>query len=252
MSIDVFIFGIQKSGTTWMRNILSHVGKTSAKHEWQLPMLFRHMDAYVTLCGGGRHADPALITTIVEKTYDTVLNTFGVYNIDKSAFPCLPESGRDDDLYPHAMLMMRRAFPKARTLMIVRDPRDVLVSSCHYFDLQEVAMDEEYITAFANSWSKCNLNWMLCKPDSIVRFEDLKLEFRRTVRDCITEVGLNIDDLTIQILIDHYQTIEFSQISDAFFYRKGEAGGWRRSLSERNAEIIKNTAGFAMQVFDYV
>lgn len=252
MSVDVFIFGTQKSGTTWMRNILSLVGRASGRHEWQLPVLFSHIDAYVALCGGGKAADPTIVTSIVANAYRTALSAVGQFNIDKSAFPCLPEAARDDTLYPHAMIMMRRTFPEARTLMIVRDPRDVLVSSCHYFGLQESNLDEAYISSFANSWSKCNLKWILDDPDSVVRFEDLKEDFRGAVRQCLGDIDLTVDDTTMDNLVDRYKTIEFSQRSDAFFYRSGEAGAWRHSLSARNAEIIKSVANLAMKTFDYV
>lgn len=168
---------------------------------------------------------------------------------DKSAYPALSVASRDDALYPYHVTLTKRLFPDSKSIQIVRDPRDVLASSKHYFGFKHLGKDE--IISYAHSWSKCNLRWLSDKPNIVIRFEDLKNNFEETIRLIFDSIGLDYDHTTYKKVIMLYKSIDLSQKSDPTFYRQGIIGDWKKTLTDEESDIISTHGAAAMSVFDY-
>lgn len=168
---------------------------------------------------------------------------------DKSAYPSLAVASRDDAIYPYHLALTKRMFPSSKNIQIIRDPRDVLVSSKHYFGITELG--EVEVRAYANSWSKCNMRWALDRPDFVMRFEDLKHNFEETVVTLLKAIELNYDQSVFDNMLNDFKGIELSRKADPGFYRLGMVGEWKEGLSEAESVAVSSHAAMAMELFGY-
>ena len=172
----ILLFGTQKSGTTWLRNILGNFTPANVTTEWQLPYLVGAIENHITTLG---HASPATSRKTelecVRAAFSALLAEIPACSLDKSAYPCIPELGSDNRRFPHAVDMGRYFFPEAKQVMIVRDPRDIFVSSTYFWPNLSIramnSFDDDYLIEFIDNWSRRNLKWLAAKRDYIIRYE---------------------------------------------------------------------------------
>ncbi|WOJ89502.1 ankyrin repeat domain-containing protein [Methylocapsa polymorpha] len=252
----IFLFGTQKSGTTWLRNIISHFTPINSQAEWQLPYLVEAAENHVsTLCAAPRAIQRKAELAFVRAAFSSLLAQVPGCSCDKSAYPCLPGAGRDDRVFAYAVDMGRYFFPRAKQVMIVRDPRDVFVSSKAYWpDLAErriASFDDAYLREFINSWSRCNLTWLSAAPDFIVRYEDLKNDFVAQVTDLLSALDFEACPIRLRKVQAELETIDISKTRDPIFYRKGIVGDWQDEMTPHQNKIIWDAGAFAMEQFGY-
>ncbi|MET3713021.1 hypothetical protein ABIC65_003740 [Sphingomonas trueperi] len=248
----IFLFGTQKSGTTWLRNIISQFVGVSAAYEWQIPRLVNAMHSHVEFCGVRRPPEETREKCILasRRALKQLIASEGPHNTcDKSAYPALSVSFRDDTLFPYHVSLTRRMFPSSKNIQIVRDPRDVLASSKSYFNLSLI--DDDEVINYVNSWSKCNLSWIDDDPDFVLRFEDLKQRFEETVSLLLECIGVRYTKAAFQKAVDLYKRIDLSKSIDPTFYRQGVVGAWQYELSKNESDLICKHGSIAMRVFGY-
>ncbi|MGA9599029.1 MAG: ankyrin repeat domain-containing protein [Methylocystis sp.] len=246
----LFCFGTQKSGTTWLQNILSELVPTNKFAEWQFPVLAHTVENHIesfcmehTLRNSAEHE-------VLASAWAALLSQVKNCTSDKSAYPCLEECGRNDGLFRYAVDSVRHYFPAAKQVMIVRDPRDVLVSSKHFFSLSN-QLNERFIEDFIDSWARCNLRWFASKPDLVIRYEDLKLQFESQVTNLASMLNIFLDDTALADICATYKTIEICQKEHPAFYRKGTIGQWKEIFTSSQNDNIFDCGMEAMNLFGY-
>lgn len=159
-----------------------------------------------------------------------------------------------------------------RTLHILRDPRDVLVSWAHYvpqtswhyghpgldgLELEQRIRKILYgyhsggfdIESFSQVLSR-SMGWINCQNALVVRFEDLvgsrgggdDTAQANTIKNIATFAGVESVDA---------DKLAASLFGGTKVFRKGQIGGWREELSQELADEVNNVLGNAVVGMGY-
>ncbi len=269
-----FIFGVPKSGTTWLQMLLNHHPRICCRSEDQFmyfiktvpqmltdynKVLFRTDNKTAnqgpTLCDNGdaERVLTAVIRTIMSKP----LEQRGIEYV-----------GAKDNAMIETLPLFQRIFPHSRFIFIVRDPRDVVVSSWfHNLRVEPGFLDraeslEVWTRKMAGRWRRditrvreqaAGLGGRLIT----IRYEDLHNDPVRTAMKLFTFLGLDPDEQQAEQCIEQTR---FDRLTGGrepgnelrnSFYRKGIIGDWRNHLSPACNETMLKIAGAVMAEFDY-
>lgn len=163
-------------------------------------------------------------------------------------------------------------------IYILRDPRDIAVSASDHFawpiDQTIKAMrdtkfvihpeKEPFLTQFMGSWSDHVQSWAGEKdfPVHLTRYEDLKANPQKEFEKIVKAVGfdLNHDKLTDAIRRTQFTKLREQEDKHGFrnrsphqdhFFRKGEAGSWKDTLTEEQSAQIEKDHAEVMDLFGY-
>lgn len=152
-------------------------------------------------------------------------------------------------------------YPKS--VYITRDYRDVIVSAFHHFKNRN-QFDGD-LSAFVSS-GKINrfgpwhwhiaeaLHWKEKHPERIhfVRYEDLKSDTEKEVRALLEFCGISpsvpVTEIITASSFEKLRNIEeqaggkLRDSSGNFFFRKGEAGGWKNVLTKEDEAVLLSDA----------
>jgi hypothetical protein len=243
-----FVFGLPKSGTTWLQMLLDAHPQVSCPSEHQishfleaLPKLVNDYNSVLqeidrrTANQGPtplRNDDLLAITrTIVEQCIDSGARRSGVSIAGI----------KDNTLVSHHALFYE-LFPDARYICIVRDPRDTALSSWHHNNRVEAdfrVRAPDFPSWARQSWTR----WTDLYRDMIgrieatdgtasmlLRYEDLTGPSRnRTLAGALAHLGASNDPDTIDRLFGATDLDRLRNGVGAPFYRAGRAGGWREA-----------------------
>lgn len=267
----LFLIGSQKSGTTWLRNCISHVVPISLNQEWYLPDLYDSFLGHIEKYGSTlppEDRDRALRESL-RSAWTHLLDaaTPGAL-ADKSAYPCVPTRGHPvrNDLYPQAIRIYREVYPDCKIVLIVRDPRAVWNSWQHFrralrtrprrFETIKLWMrrhEPEYNPAvFAQNWQLQNQQWIDDQPDCVVRYEDLKSDFRATLAQMFSAVKIPVDQTQIDWIENCEFNIDKSRSRQPALYRKGQVDDWKQHLASRDVSLITQEACELMERLGYL
>jgi aryl sulfotransferase len=176
-------------------------------------------------------------------------------------------------------------FPSDRigtVIFLVRDPRDVAVSLAHHSGVTlDVAIarmaDPDHtigrsdrghnlqIAQYLSSWSRHALSWLNCGLRlSVIRYEDLLSAPCREFAAIARATGLPDDPerLARAIAASLFERLQEEEVSRGFregtrdvpalFFRNGQAGTWRASLTATQAQTITRDHADVMRLFGYV
>jgi hypothetical protein len=252
----ILLFGTQKSGTTWLRNIVACFTPIRPDAEWYLPRLVSAAENHVSsFCFSPPPLRRKIELQLVRAAFNALLAEAPGCFCDKSAYPSLPESGRNDAEFAYAVDMGRHFFPEAKQVMIVRDPRDVLVSSKYFWpelrNRNMTSFDDEYLQEFIDSWSRCNLTWLSAKPDLVVRYEDLKHDFVAQLTALLRVLDFDVSPKRLKEVQADYETITISRKLNPELCRKGIVGDWRNEITAHQNGVLWNAGAYAMEQFGY-
>jgi hypothetical protein len=139
-------------------------------------------------------------------------------------------------------------FPDKKTILLIRDGRDCLLSYFHwlrYFadyqgDFNQFLSDTKYQTphqAFAQYYA----DWLEARQGNIhlVRFEDVRANPCAEIKNLLKFIGCERDNEQIDLAInessyqkmrEHENTV--SGNSEARIMRKGKVGGWKEEMTD--------------------
>ncbi len=237
----VFIVGSQKSGSTWLRNCLSHVVDIRSP-EWYLPELYGAILAHVDKYGQGLSQSERAIK-VSEVTRAAWIALVAPANADKSVYPSHPAAGAGSPLHSNAIRIARDIIPASKVVLIVRDPRAVFNSYRYYIGIMAPGLLESLSAdSFAHEWVRNNRAWLRDKPDIVTRFEDLKKSFELTLRNVLHTLCISAsDELTSRIKSREYDVAN-RRSEQPEIYRAGIIDEWRKSLSRTEALTIEQVA----------
>ncbi len=279
MSSICWLASYLKSGNTWLRIFINNL-RSKSEHPININDLSRHepiassREEFDNLLGvessdltfeeieGYR---PAVYRHMAHTSPDMLmLKIHDAYTLSKQGIPIVPEDVTHGAIY------------------ILRNPLDVAVSMSHFLkrDIDSVLdiMGCENIAFAATrqklfiqllqrtlSWSKHVTSWIDLPPFPVlvVRYEDMQLSPLATFTKVASFAGLPDDEERVARAIGHssFGILQQQEQKHGFrerpgtaasFFRKGEAGGWRRELTEAQVERIITDHGAVMRRFGYL
>lgn len=161
--------------------------------------------------------------------------------------------------FPYNLMPPSFHTSKAKAVYVMRDPRDVLVSSYYFHQMAQFLEDpgtfDEFMGKFLEGkvlfgkWTDHVKSWMHTElGDRImyITYEEMLQDLPAALKRLSDFLGRNLDDATIQKIAEHcsFQTMKnnklsnFSLVPKAFmdndkspFFRKGHAGDWKQHFS---------------------
>jgi hypothetical protein len=244
----LFIAGLPKSGTTWIENFLYHV------------------PGYVPRMLGGRVEDlvrhelsPTAFSHFPKTSYSFVKTHT---NPNRQNFQIIEAAGIH------------------RTLITVRDPRDVALSRYHYllkhpkdpsepnvFDYAAVSESEGYehsariVLAHYVPWMQGWLTRAEEKPEEhlVLRYEDILADPARQFLKISSFFELSLDPVTVESLLDQVNKKMKSNSARSTnvvglksTFRSGRAGDWRTLLSSTLSAEFEENARPILTALDYL
>jgi hypothetical protein len=88
-------------------------------------------------------------------------------------------------------------------------------------------------------------------PKTLVRYEELVADTLGTMRRIYSELGVEVGDQELARSVEKHSwdNIPEDKKGEGKFYRKGQPGGWREDLTERQVEIVERITGPLLQEF---
>jgi hypothetical protein len=245
------VIGSQKSGTTWLRDCI-HPFAPFCKPEWYFPELIEATHRWLNTYGSSlppEERNTMLLKILRNAREAALMGSKG----EKSAYPCGgPLTPVRADVHPLAVEQMKSYFPECKITVIVRDPRAVYNSLCHYLNGFKPNWAEEVdVAAFAKVWEYQNLRWADSSPDCLVRYEDLKTDFRKTMKKVLDASELYQDDLGLRKLEADVYPIEKLRPRQPEIYRTGTVDEWRSKVDPRKVDLIGAHAKEGLSRFGY-
>lgn len=167
-------------------------------------------------------------------------------------------------------------------LHVVRDPRDVAVSFAHHMGIPideaiNAMADETYslsaepdrrrqnLPQYLSSWSRHAESWMDSGlPLAMTRYEDLLREPLETFSRIFRRAGLEVSGEALSLAVEgaRFETLQTQERAAGFvenrpgatapFFRRGEAGGWRDTLTAEQVLRIESHHGPMMRRLGYL
>ena len=217
----VLLASYPKSGNTWMRFIVSNISRLLDDHPREVD--FHSIGNYAPVIRGNRHLPGAVETP-------------GCPLFLKTHFPYVPR------------------FEKYKSILIVRNPEDVMLSYYIYLT-QEKGKSLPGISEFIRhwrygvpAWKNYHLSWM-GHYDVLVRYEDLLMDVFGTVKGMYMELGYDVSPMVIKEAIERSSKDNMRQLlkekgdpcsgnPDFQFVRSGVKGEGNKALGRGDREYL--------------
>jgi hypothetical protein len=166
----------------------------------------------------------------------------------------------------------------ARAIYIVRDVRDVMLSSFARetaFDVLHIRTLDDYVRPFMEgkmtrfgSWQRHVESWMhsplAAEGDLLVlRFEDIRKDLEGTVARCLDFLGRKVDAAAVRAAVhnnslkkmrakeDQAKNLPKSSKEEGRQVGKGAIEGWREKLTQPQLKLVYEYAGDVLARLDY-
>ena len=255
-----FITGLPKSGTTWVRQLLNQHPDVYCRLEDQfiyhinkLPQILEEYNS-AKIEIDRRTANEGVPEFEKYDKGDVVgllwLSISLLFQKTPKLFSGIHDNGIVDNLN-----LFRDMFPEARFIHVVRDPRDIVVSSWHH----NLRVERDKFLGMAHSLENwCKLSAQIWSdtmsrftPDSnthTVLYEHLSADTRSELEQIFLFLGLGTS--YTGKAVDACQFAK-KQKTGNLFYRSGTSGSWRKDLDNDMLNIIHEVAGEQMQKWGY-
>ena len=247
----IHIVGSQKSGTTWLRDCLD-LFRPFCKPEWYFPELIEKVEIWANTYGGSISVEDRgrKVRAIASAARRELL---GAYTGEKSAYPCAGSLATvRGDLHPRAVTILKETFPNSKVAVIVRDPRAVYNSLCHYLDGFRPGWSSEInVETFAIEWARQNRAWASSDPSVVVLYEELKQNFTITLNEVLSKMDIPHDFDDLRRAKATVYSVDSLKPKQPEIYRTGTIDEWREKLGAEVVRQIVDGAGETMSLFGY-
>ena len=278
-----FVFGLNKSGTTFLQSLINSHPKAVCPSEHHLTTIRKLMEEAVqhyrrliedfdckTANQGVTHDDELAIQTLYLTWVEGLFSMAAATADESVSHVGINDNSLDQNLEFHAQWL-----PGSKYLFIVRDPRDVAVSLYYHRLRTELNFASSGISlgktaaAIGRGWqakvervSRFNIS----HPGRVelVRYEDLIGERRNAVLSRVlgflgldTEKENPIPAMFVANDLAKLKKREKSKAKlegtpeDYGFYRSGRKGGWKKELSAAEVAMLEKPARSAMKRLGY-
>ena len=260
----VWIFGSPRSGTSWLRNLLSAHPQNVT---WNEPFIGVHFSFFKE---HQRRAEylfsyhyknswlPALREFILTCSYAHM------QTISKTIIIKEPNGSGASDV-------ILECLPKSKFIFLLRDGRDVVDSliDAHKQDswnpdlklrrIDTHAERSSEIKRHADAWVRVtNTVWQAYENHNpklrlLVKYEDLNKNTVEKLHKIYQFLEINISDEDVKSIVDKYafENIPNSEKGSGKFFRSAKPGSWRQNFKEKEQELMNTIMGETLSEFDY-
>ncbi len=166
-----------------------------------------------------------------------------------------------------AFKRLRTIFPHAKLIGIVRDPRDVLASSWHFFQsvppgTEEAAAKYRFVQASLPSMAR-GIKTLLDQADAdpsackVVRYEQLLAAPAAELARLFAFLGIPDHPALVADCVERTRFARASggraagEVRDGAFHRAGVAGGWRGTFGPEVDALVQEHLGWAFPILGW-
>lgn len=268
----VFLIGMPRSGTTWVTWLLTHHPAVVTFRHSGIFFCFDHLQRwwtrdirYTTGGGGGgegsagTYATASSAAALSETHLDRVLRSLGSHVVERLSRETPGARVFLDQTPEHISLLpfVKRVFPEARFLHVVRDPRAV------YSSIRSAADSWAAPGSFPRSPIQIARRWRkLLSGARSLRGSDkcYELHYERIHAEPAGELerlhrwlGLDTDARLVaeSVAASDIEKLREHGKNARGFFRRGSAHGWREELSASEIRVIEHEAGDEMREWGY-
>lgn len=270
----VFATGFDKSGTTWLMDILNMHPDITCRGSGQIFNFYKDIhflsdhggygvfvkntvEARWFGMGGKVWFDEKVVTANFR---NFVAASFERYNIKKSRYVGDKSTVQDVSL-------IRKMFPKAKIICMVRDARDVAVSFAYHFKRsnsnkfnEDGTFQEGYLKQAMEAWCAYSEHIRSNLSDDglkIIKYEDMLVNSVVVISEIYQFMNVNTEESILKKVVDE---TSFENMSggrkkgeeDAnSFFRKGIVGDWKNHFNDNEKEIIRQIGGEELIRWNY-
>lgn len=290
MTRTVWLASYPKSGNTWFRMLVANLSATDAPADINDPperggiSSARAVFDFFTLIDSGLLTFDE-IDALRPRVYAELARDEPDDEYDKPPEPAPVRFVKAHDAYtaaPTGEPLLGGASAAAGAILIVRDPRDVAASLANHnrssIDDAIASMADPNSCLSANpsrqhiqlrqrllDWSSHTQSWLDQRdlPVHLVRYEDLQADPQRVFAQALAFAGREASEGQISraVAFSSFGELQRQELDKGFrerprssggpFFRRGEAGGWRRELTPAQVEKIEAAHAPMMQRLGY-
>lgn len=270
----VFATGFDKSGTTWLMDILNHHPEITCRGSGQIFNFYKDIHFLSDHGGYGVFVKNAIEArwfgmggkvwfdekVVAANFRNLVAASFERYNIKKSKYVGDKSTVQD-------VALIRQMFPKAKIICMVRDVRDVAVSFAYHFKRgnsnkfnDDGTFQEAYLKQVMEAWCAYSEHIRKCMTDSdlkVVKYEDMLANPRAVIAEIYKFMNVAMDDNLLKKVVEETSFENMSggrkagEEDQNSYFRKGIVGDWVNHFGEKEKEIIRQIGGEELIRWDY-
>ena len=261
----VWIFGTGRSGNTWLTAMMESAGHAV----WKEPAIGRLFGEFY-YHGARKNQRENAKFVMGDPRKDLWLGSIRRFVLEgaRGRFPEL--SGRNylvvkEQVGSLGAPLLLGALPESRTILLVRDPRDVVASwldgatgsGWHQKrvarkDPRLVPRADEDPTAYVDQQARHYLERVGHAaeaydahkgPKTLVRYEELRADALGTMRRIHSELGMGVEEERLKRAVEEHswERIPEEEKGEGKFYRKATPGSWHDDLTAEQVQIVEET-----------
>jgi sulfotransferase family protein len=270
----IWIFGIGRSGTTWLRDMMRDL---SNHQTWDEPLVgklfgdFYYKETVVNLS----RAD-FIMGDPIRKGWIKSVRNFVLDGAGYSHPRLRPEDflviGEHNGSVGAPLLM--ESMPESRLILLVRDPRDVVASILdgarqggwihQWRDKNRMwgheALDQEEPNSYVRHLAERYLREVGCARRAysshkgrkvLLKYEDLRADTLNTMKTLYAALEIPVDgkELEHAVAMHTWESIPDKNKGKGKFHRKATPGGWRADLTTEEAHLIEEITAPLLREF---
>ena len=269
----IWIFGSGRSGSTWLRSMMSDMERHRV---WEEPMVGQLFGVFHKQAQEGQLNSANFI--MGEPTRKGWTRSIRNFVLDGAHY-ANPRLGPDDYLVvkePNGSTgapLLMEALPESRMILLVRDPRDVAASvldgarkGSWLYERKDKGRWKENALADTNpeAITRRRANMYMTQvgnardayeahegPKVLVRYEELRADTLETMKRIYSELGIPAGDKDLTRVVEKHswENIPEENKGEGKFYRKATPGGWREDLTPKQAGIVEKITAPLLEEF---
>ena len=267
-----FVGGPPRSGTTWLQEILDQHPEVSCRGEGHfLAQLATPIDALMKARAGviadknarifgWREGYPLPNQEDADLLVATGILSALSRQCEGKPVQAVGEKTPDNVFF---FSRLKRLFPRARFIAIVRDPRDVIASAWHFFPRpapqDEIVAKTEFIKRALpslNQGLRVLVDFGREHADDlfVLTYEALKAKPARVIERLFAFLGVAADATLVDACVKRTAFEAMAQASArgaGGFFRKGVVGDWPNTLTPEMSDLVTNELGWAFERFGW-